>query len=158
MDLFTIIGTLASLAGLGLSLYVLHVAIGARSAARDARVLGRKRNLAEELERSSKYIEQVGIYLQKREWMAAQIRAHEIMTSCMESLTRWPEGLSKDRKNDVRTASTLVHSLADEAASPEVNDFTTTKLKRLSGTQRQVAALLSSALGEALKRAERHGE
>ena len=158
MDWWTIVGTLASLTGLGVGLYVLRVAKGARGAARDARVLARKRNLAEELEQARKNIEQVGDYLNKREWMAVRIRAQEIMTSCRESLTRWPDGLSEDRKNDVLNASSLVHSIADEAAAPDVSDFGPAKLKRLSSTQLRAAELLSGALGEARNRAERDGE
>jgi hypothetical protein len=158
MDCWTIVGTLASLAGLGVGLYVLSVAKEAKTAAQDARVLARKRNLTEELEQARRYVEQVGDYLHEREWMAVRIRAQEIVTSCRESLTRWPEGLSKNRKNDVLSASTLVRSIAEEAAAPDVADFKPTKLKRLSSTQLQAAALLSSALGEARNRAERHGE
>ena len=116
-DWWTIVGTLASLTGLGLGLYVLRVAKDARRAAREARVLARKRNLAEELEQARNNIEVIGDYLTKKEWMAVRIRAQEIMTRCRESLTRWPDGLSENRKNDVRNVSSLVHSLADEAAA-----------------------------------------
>jgi hypothetical protein len=158
MDWWTIVGTLASVLGLGVGLYVLSVAKDARSAARDARVLARKRNMAEELEQSRKYIEEVGQYLNKREWEAVRIRAQEIMTSCRESLTRWPDGLSEDRKNDVLSVSSLVRSIANEAASPEVADFKPPKLRRLSNTQLKAAELLSSVLGEARNRLERHGE
>ena len=90
--------------------------------------------------------------------MAVRIRAQEIMNSCRESLARWPDGLSEHRKNDVLSASSLVHSIADEAAAPDVNDFKAAKLRRLSNTQLQVAELLSAALGEARNRVEREGE
>lgn len=158
MDWWTITGTVASAVGVGLGLYVLHVAKGARSAARAARVLAGKRSLAEELEQANHYIQQIGDYLQEREWTAVRIRAQEIMTSCRQSLTRWPDGLSPARRNDVLNVTTLVHSIADEAGSPDVNDFRAAKLKRLSSTQLQAAALLSNALGEARGRAERDGE
>ncbi|MBZ5504187.1 MAG: hypothetical protein LAO78_01755 [Acidobacteriia bacterium] len=154
VDSWTIIGTFASVAGLALSLFVLHVAKGAKKAAEDAKVLAEKRNLAEELQQARRNIEQIGDYLNKREWMAVRIRAQEIMTSCRESLTRWPKGLSADRRNDILNASSLVNSIANEAAAPDVNDFRPAKLKRLSSTQLQVAELLSSALGEARNRAE----
>jgi hypothetical protein len=157
IDWWTVAGTVASAAGVALGLYVLHVAKGARSAAEDARVLAGKRNLAEELEQASQYIQQVGDYLQKREWTAVRIRAQEIMTGCRQSLTRWPDGLSEARRDDVLSVSSLVHSIADEAGSPDVNDFKAVKLKRLSSTQLQAAALLSNALGEARDRAERNG-
>jgi len=157
-DWWTIVGSLASLDGFGLGLYVLHVAKDARRAAREARVLARKRNLAEELEQARKNIELVGDYLNKKEWLAVRIRAQEIMTSCRESLTRWPDGLSEIRKNDVLSASSLVHSIADEAAAPDVSEFKLAKLKRLSNTQLQAAELLSGALGEARNRVEEEGE
>jgi hypothetical protein len=114
--------------------------------------------LAEELEQARKNIEQVGDYLNKKEWMAVRIRAQEIMTSCRESLTRWPDGLSENRKNDVLSASALVRSIADEAAAPDVSEFRLAKLKRLSNTQLQAAELLSGALGEARNRVEEEGE
>lgn len=158
MDSWTIVGTIASIAGFALGLYVLHVAEGARSAAQDARVLARKRNLAEELEQNMKYIEQVGSYLQGREWEAVRIRSQEVLASCSESLTRWPDGLSEQRRNDVLTVSSLIRSIASEAAAAQANNFGPKKLKILSQTQLQAIDLLSSALGEARKRAERHGE
>jgi hypothetical protein len=66
--------------------------------------------------------------------------------------------LSEKRKDDVLSASRLVHSIADVAAAPDVADFTPAKLKRLSSTQLQAAGLLSDALGEARNRADRDGE
>jgi len=87
--------------------------------------------------------------------MAARIRAQEIMTTCRESLTRWPDGLSESGRDHILTASTLVHSIAEMAASPGANDF---KLKRLSMTQLDAAERISSALGEARNREERHGD
>lgn len=158
MDWWAIVGTVSSVIGLGVGVYVLIVAKGARAAAQDARVLARKRTLAEELEHAKKYIEQVGDYLQNREWMAVRIRAQEIMTSCRESLTRWPDGLSQDRKNDILNASALVRSIAEVAASPDLANIKPTKLTRLTQTQLEATELLSNALGEARNREERHGD
>jgi len=45
---WTVIGTLASVIGLGVGIYVIYVARGAREAAQAARALARKRNLVEE--------------------------------------------------------------------------------------------------------------
>jgi len=118
MDWWTTVGTLASLAGFALSWYVLSVAKGARAAAQGAQALAMKRSLAEELEQARRNIEQIGDFINKKEWMAVRIRAQEIMTSCREGLTRWPEGLSEERKNDILTVSSLVESIADQAAAP----------------------------------------
>jgi hypothetical protein len=158
MDWWTIVGTLASLVGLVVGLYVLSVAKDARSAAQGAQTLARKRNLAEELEQAKRNIEQIGDFLSKKEWMAVRIRAQEIMTSCREGLTRWPEGLSEERRNDILNVSSLVMSIANEAGAEDANDFTPKKLKVLSQTQLRAAELLSNALGEARKRVDRDGE
>ena len=158
MDLWTIIGTVASVAGLGLGIWVLVVAKDARRAAREMRAWARKRTLAEELQQAQQYIEQIGDFLHKKEWMAVRIRAQELMASCRECLTRWPDGLSEPRKDDVLSASRLVHSIADKAASPGAKDFKRIDLKRLSTTQLDAAGLISSALGEARNREERNGE
>ncbi len=158
LDSWTIVGTLASLAGFVLSWYVLSVAKDARTAAEGAQALASKRSLAEELEQAKRNIEQIGDFLNKKEWMAVRIRAQEIMTSCREGLTRWPEGLSEERKNDILTVSSLVESIADQAAAPDVGDFGPNKLKLLSKTQLRAAGLLSDALGEARSRVDRDGE
>lgn len=90
--------------------------------------------------------------------MAVRIRAQEIMTSCREGLTRWPDGLSEERRNDVLTVTSIVHSIADEAAAPDANNFKPSKLKLLSKAQLEAAGLLSGALGEARNRIESDGE
>jgi hypothetical protein len=158
IDWWTIVGTLASLAGFALSWYVLSVAKDARSAAEGAQALASKRSLSEELEQAKRNIEQIGDFLNKKEWMAVRIRAQEIMTNCREGLTRWPDGLSEERRNDILAVSSLVESVADQAAAPDVNDFAPSKLKMLSKTQLRAAGLLSDALGEARKRVDRDGE
>jgi hypothetical protein len=97
MDPWTVIGTVASVLGFGLGIWVLIVAKGAKQAAEAARSWARKRTLAEELNLAKQYIEQVGDFLNTQEWMAVRIRSQEVMTRCRESLTRWPDGLSEQR-------------------------------------------------------------
>jgi hypothetical protein len=65
--------------------------------------------------------------------------------------------LSEQRRDDVLNASRLVNSIADMAGDPDVNDFKSAKLRRLSSIQLQAAGLLSDALGEARNRAEEDG-
>jgi hypothetical protein len=154
----TLIGTVASVLGLGVSVWVLFVARSARDAARETRAWARRRSLADELNQAKQYIGQIGDFLHTQEWMAVRIRAHEVMTSCRESLSRWPDGLSEARRDDVLSASRLVYSIAEKAASPEANDFKPSDVKKLSATQLEAAGLISSALGEARNREERDGE
>jgi hypothetical protein len=56
MDWWEIVGTIASVVGLGVGVYVLSVAKDARTAAQEARVLANKRSLAEELGQANKYV------------------------------------------------------------------------------------------------------
>lgn len=114
--------------------------------------------MAEELDQAKKYIEEVGTFLQNKEWTAVRIRAQEVMTSCRLSLTRWPEGLSQERRSDILTASTLIRSIAELASDPAAGAFSNAKLKRLSSTQLEAAGLLSDALGEATNHAEQDGD
>lgn len=158
MDSWTIVGTVASVLGLGIGIWVLIVAKGAKDAADAARAWARKRTLAEELNQAKQHIEQVGDFLSKQEWMAVRIRSQEVMTLCRESLTRWPDGLSAPSRDDILSASRLVHSIADKAASPDANLFRPADLKRLSTTQLRAAEFISGALGEARRREERDGE
>jgi hypothetical protein len=158
MEPWTVTGTIASFLGLGLGIRVLYVATDARRAAREARSWARKKSLTEELQQAQQNIEQVGDFLHKQEWMAVRIRAQEIMTTCQECLTRWPDGLSEARRDDVLNAITLVRSIAQKAASSGADDLKPADLKRISGTQLNAAALISGALGEARNREERDGE
>ena len=157
MDGWTIVGTIASIAGFGLSWYVLVVAQDARTAAREARVLAAKRTLAEELDQAKKYTEEVGTFLQNRQWTAVRIRAQEVMTSCRQTLTRWPHSLSEQRRDDVLTASTLIRSIAELAADPTTNNFSNAKLRQMSTTQLEAAGLITNALGEARNHVEQDG-
>jgi hypothetical protein len=157
MEPWTVSGSIASFLGLCLGIRVLYVATDARRAAREARSWARKKSLTEELQQAQQNIEQVGDFLHKQEWMAVRIRAQEIMTTCRECLTRWPDGLSEARRDDVLNAITLVRPIAQKASSG-TSDLKPADLKRLSSTQLNAAALISGALGEARNREERDGE
>jgi len=64
IDWWTVTGTLAGVAGFGLSIWVLVVARGARDAAQAARTLAQRRSLVEELEGAFQKVQQVGNFIQ----------------------------------------------------------------------------------------------
>lgn len=155
---WTVAGTLASFVGVAVGLYVLCVAKGAKKAALDASADARKRSLAEELGDASRKVQQVGDFLQAQEWLAVRIRADEILASCKATLTRWPDGLTTPRRDDLLTASTLVHSIAEKAATSGIQGLTPADRKRLAAAQLTVTGLINAALGEARKKEERSGK
>ena len=153
MIALNIIGVFASIGGLVLSFWVLHVAQGARRAAVEARNVARRKNLIEELEGSHRRIQQVGDLIQAREWIAVRIMATEILGSCRAMLTRWPDGLSEPRRNDLLNASRVVHSIADKVGGAAEVDPDAHQL--LSRAQLKAMGLINDALGEAHRKEER---
>jgi hypothetical protein len=155
---WTVIGTLASIAGLGVGIYVVIVARGARAAAESARSMARKRNLVDELEAASQKIQQVGNFIQQEQWAAARMRTEEILTSCQLTLTRWPDHLSETRRNEVMTASTLMRSIALTVADLVNGQATPVQKKKISDAHIRASGHISSALGEARREEERIGD
>jgi hypothetical protein len=91
MFLLDLIGTLASVAGLLVSLYVLRVATDAKVAAEAARDLARRRNLAEDLDDVSYKLQQLGNFLATQQWVGVQIRIEEILAVCKTAMSRWSD-------------------------------------------------------------------
>jgi hypothetical protein len=64
-----LVGTLASSIGLGVSVWVLVVAQGAKKAAEEARTIARRKNLLEELGVAEHKMQELGVFLQQEEWI-----------------------------------------------------------------------------------------
>jgi len=115
MFLLDLVGTIASVLGLGVSLYVLGVAKDVRQAVESAELVARRRNLAEELDEVSSKLRQLGNLLQQEEWVAVQIRIDEILTICKMASTRWPDHIP-EHIDAVLTAVTLIQSIGTQSA------------------------------------------
>jgi hypothetical protein len=152
-----LIGALASIAGLIVSVYVLRVAKGARRAAEEARILGRRRNLVEELDSASNKLQQVGSFLHLEQWVGVQIRIEEILTICRAAMTRWSDHLSEERKNDILKALSMIHSIATLSAQISPRAALPAEKKRFTATHLTASGLINSALGEARRDEERDG-
>jgi hypothetical protein len=152
-----IIGAVASVAGFFLSLYVLRVAKGARKAAKEAKALARKRNLVEELDDASQKLQQIGNFLQQRQWVGVQIRTAEVLAICREAMVRWSDHLSEERRNGVLTAMTQVQTIATQLAEIGHRELTPRENKGLATAHLKASGHISDALGEARRQEERDG-
>jgi hypothetical protein len=155
---WTVIGTLASVFGLGAGIYVIIVARGAREAAQAARAFARKRNLVDELEGASQKIQQVGNFIHQEQWVAVRMRTEEILAACKVTLTRWPDQLSADRRNEVINASTLMRSIAMAIADPTNGQMTSQQKRKITDAHIRASGHINSALGEARRAEERDGD
>ena len=152
-----LLGVVASIAGLVVSLYVLRVAKDARRAAEEARTLARRRNLVEELDDASQKLQQVGNFLQQRQWVGVQIRTAEVLVICREAMARWSDHLSKKRRSGVLTAMTHVQTIATQLAEIGQRELTPQEKKNLAESHLKAAGHISDALGEARRLEERDG-
>lgn len=157
MDGWTVTGTIASVGGLIVGIWVLIVAKGARKAARAAQASGRRRDLVEELESASEKIQQVGNFIQQEQWEPVRMRTEEILKCCRTTLNRWPDHLSEQSRNQVMRASTLMHSIAGVIAGFGRAPITEQQRRTLSEVQMRASDHISSALGEARREQERDG-
>jgi hypothetical protein len=115
-------GNIASVWGLGVSIYVLFVAKGARKAAEDARSAERVRTALEELEDAADKCTQLGQFARDQKWDLVHLRAQEVMTCCRTTIARWGEDPAlKESRNKVLQVATFMRSIVEETHSAEVN-------------------------------------
>ncbi|SPE43776.1 hypothetical protein SBA7_1750008 [Candidatus Sulfotelmatobacter sp. SbA7] len=153
---WTAVGTVAGVVGVFLSLYVIRVTKGARKAARAAeravQASARKRGLVEELENVHHKADQLGALLQHEQWFAVQMRIQEISAICSQILSRWPEGLSVEKRGNLTMAAGLARSIGTRISASE---FNASERGKLVTTQLRLSDHISGALGEARKVEER---
>jgi len=150
-----LIGTLASVAGLIVSLYVLSVAIDVKEAVEEARVVARRRSLAEELDDVASKLLRLGTLIQHQEWLGVQMGIEEIVAICKMATMRWPDHLPENMEG-VRTATTLLQSIATQSAELAGHELTPPQKKKLIGVHLRASGLVNSARGEARRDEERN--
>jgi len=158
MSVWTVLGTVASVLGVGVSIWLIFIAKGARKAAEDAedtvQTYTRKRGLVEELEAVNHKADQLGAFIQHEQWFAVQMRIQEIQSVCSQILSRWADGLPEDRRSDLLRAAELARSIAKRLPTSGTRP-TDTERGKLIEVQLRVNGHISSALGEARKIEER---
>jgi hypothetical protein len=152
MDAWTIVGTVASLIGLALGLWVLSVAVDAKTAAQETRAWARKKSLSEELQQAQQHVEQIGDFLHKKEWMAVRIRAQEVSGS------RWRPKINLLQVCVVNNAvvgkpGPIVYLSLTDANELELlsKDYDTQDVEQLYEFVRRKALDVDSAIDEILK-------
>jgi hypothetical protein len=123
-----LIAGLASIIGLGISIWTLIVATGARKAANEAREAVRKGNAAEELKNLSRVADEFLSYIEAGEASAAVLRARDLMSATSMASRRWQRFLTVEDRNKLEEAyaqiSVISRSLSTNGApsTPQQKD------------------------------------
>jgi len=157
-----IAGAIASVVGLGFTIYVLCVAKGAKKAAEEAREAAlsstRKRSLVEDLEDVRRMTQQIGNLIQQEEWMAVHMRTEEIVGTCKSAMARWGDSLPIKARDGVATAGSLLQSVAAKSSEYGDRELTMPEKNKLISTHLRASGLIHTALGEARRLEERDGD
>jgi hypothetical protein len=154
-------GNIASVYGLGVSIYVLVVARGARRAAQEAtteaeaaaeasRAAARTRSALEELHVALSSSRQVSHHASIQNWQIVKLKAEEVMESCRIIVNRWDDTPAlKDSKNSLNQAATLMRTIAEEANKGTPNG------QRIVKTQLDAHGHISAVEGKILQDQDR---
>jgi hypothetical protein len=156
-----IVGAVASVVGLGLTIYLLRIARDVKKAVERAREdtlsTTRKRSLVEDLEDVRRMIQQVGNLIQQEEWLAVHMRTEEIVGTCKAAMARWGDGLPNKAKDGVGTAGSLLQSVAAKSSEYGDRDLSAAEKNKLISIHLRASGLVYAALGEARRIEEREG-
>lgn len=156
MDAWTISGTVASFAGLGVGFWTLATAQGAKEAARAASRKATLRDLTDELGRAHQKMGEIGIFLLGKEWRAAYHGGNEVQSACRSTIARWSEALSENARNDLLKAGQLAQSIARSAQVLQIGTGSPQEVREKAGTTHlRASALISSVLAEAKRISEK---
>jgi hypothetical protein len=150
-------GNLASVWGLGVSIYVLWVAQGAKTAAkkateeaegaaRMAKASARTRGALEDLQVALAASRQVSNHAGVKNWQVVRLKAEEVMESCRIIVNRWEDTAAlNDSKNSLNQAITMMRTIAEEASKDTPN------LQRIIKTQHGAHDHISAVEGKVQK-------
>jgi hypothetical protein len=151
-------GSIASVAGLALTVWTLTVAQGAKRAAERAFTVSRRQSLAVELEGAYDRVRQIGGFLRDRKWELTQLRVEEVLGTFTGVSPRWGDQLSEDSRRALVTVSTLLRSLGRLAAESSIRPLTEVEHRQGLRAQLRISELASQVLGEARRTTERSFE
>lgn len=144
-------GSIASVWGLGVGIYVLWVAKGAREAANAAKKEARRRNLSEDLQEAHAKSQEVGMFIRDAKWDTVFLRAQEISSACSLVLRRWHDELTGDSRSQITLARDQAGSITRVAMAANRLAPSAQQISTISAAQRRMNELLSSELGESLR-------
>ncbi len=149
---------LASAASLGLTVWLLVVAEGAKRAAERAEGAIRKQNLREDVESVREKIHEVGIFLDAGDLALAGLRAREVMGIGTAALGRWRDDLSVEDREDLLAAVSLLRSVVEVLSEAGSQPVATARAKRLSEAQLRAEERVSGLVGRVRRLADRGGK
>ncbi|PYT51582.1 MAG: hypothetical protein DMG43_13585 [Acidobacteria bacterium] len=156
MDAWTISGTVASFAGLGVGFWTLVTAQGAKEAAQQAARRATLHDLTEELQRAHQKMGEIGIFLMGKEWRAAYHAGNEVQSACTSVSVRWSGTLTENALNDLLTAGQLAQSIAKVAQILQIWPESPKKMREKAGvTHLRASGLISGVLAEAKQISEK---
>lgn len=147
-------GSVASVVGLVISIWVLIVARKAKAAAEKARFLARLKTVVEELKEANNKVSLVGVFLREQKWEIAQLVANEVLGICVAASSRWGDQMEQSR-NDLLNACTLMRSISDLCDIAATRALIDDERLAMIAAQSEAFSLISGALGHAQKLEER---
>jgi hypothetical protein len=115
-------GSIASVWGLGVSIYLISIARGARKAAQEAKVGEKARTALQELRQAAEKNIHIGQFARTFKWDALEIRAEEVMNCCYETVARWKDDPQfKQSCDDLLMVAVQMRSIIVEAGKKRVD-------------------------------------
>lgn len=148
-------GNVASVVGLGISIWVLVVAQKAKQAAEEARSAARLKSLVEVLEEASAKAQQIGFFLRSGKWDVVHLLAEGILNVCKLIRSRWGESLPERAGLDLDEVATITKSIAGVADNASMRQLDERERRQAAGAQVELIGLLAGILGEARKAEEK---
>ncbi len=142
-------GNVASVLGLGVSVWVLLVAQKAREAAEQARTTARLRNLVEVLTEAGNQVHQLGSYLAGDQWGVARFLAGEVAGACRLSMERWGDALDSSSRRSLVDLSRIAKSIAVVADEARMRQISAAERRQILDAQLAAIDLISATVGRA---------
>jgi hypothetical protein len=121
--------------GLIISLVVLWYAKKASEAARAAKEVVLKRNVADDLEEARRIAQELPAFLRMNKWEVAQLKADELRMQASWLIARWEDRLDTVSRSRLMTARELLRSMVEDL----------NKMVQNSISEKQKADVLSDA-------------
>lgn len=117
--------------GLFISIYVLFIAKGARTAARQAVSAEKLRTALDELADAADKCTHVGLYAQSEDWSLARLRAAEVQATCRSTIARWEKDETlKDSRNKLLRVAENMLSIVEAIDNQTANKQTILEAQR----------------------------
>jgi hypothetical protein len=151
--MFNLITGLASIIGLGVSIWTLVVATGARKAASEARTAVFQGNAAEEFKNLSRIADEFLSHVESDQVAEAVVRARDLMSATSLASKRWSRFLTMEERTSLEEAYGQI-SVISRTLSTTDGELTPQKKAKLLKFCHPVVQAFSSAAGALFSKIE----